>query len=471
MRRAAGRFARDDQGMALMMVVSVSIIVFMLLVTTLTMIQYRNTQTVKYTGRNTAMQLADAGINEYMYQLSQNYRFYSTNPVLTPASAPSNGTWRVVATPPHDADLLMLTSVGTLNDGTQRTVTTTVKFPNFVDYCVFVIQPYTVGSGFTFDGKVYCQGYLDMATGSTITGLAESSAGFKQDGTTKTLTNNRLAPQTSPNPYQGGALKLTNTLTMSSITNDLSSMAASATAGGINLPAYSTTKYGSIPASTSSKHYTTRQGYRLTFSNASVKVEAVQAEQQENGTLTISAIQPLTAGWTVPIPSNGIIYVNAPVWVQGTYSAGVTVATPSPYDIIVPDNLLCSSSSPKATCGLVSGSDVAFPWWYASMPNDLTVQAAMLSQNGYVNLDNPLPAGSQAYFPQYWQYASTYASHKKNSITLTGSRAMDNQGSGLAQGFVTRNSNPDARLYDNPPPMYPNVQGDSLNIMSWSESH
>jgi hypothetical protein len=46
---------------------------------------------------------------------------------------------------------------------------------------------------------------------------------------------------------------------------------------------------------------------------------------------------------------------------------------------------------------------------------------------------------------------------------------MDNMGSGLAQGFVIRNSEPDPRLYDDPPPMYPNVQGEELKVMSWNE--
>jgi len=467
LRDAVRRFAGDESGMALMTVVAVSAIVFVMLATSLTMVEYRDQQTTRYTGRNKAMQLADAGLNEYMYQLSEDYRFYSTNPSLDPAAPMADGTWHVTATPPDDDELLTLTSTGTLNDGTSRTITATVKFPNFVDYCVFVIEDYSVGSGFTFDGKVYVQGWLNMATGSQITGLAMSSQGFKKDGNTLTLTNNRLPAGTAP--YSGGARKLTTQLTMDSVTNDLASIAASASAGGIYLPAYSTATYGAIPAATSTKHYTARQGYRLTFSGATVKVEAVVSEQQEDGTLTFSATPPLASGFTVPIPGNGIIYADGPVWVQGTYSQKVTVAVPSPYDIIVPDDLKCSSTSPRATCGLVAGGDVAFPHWYDSMPDDLYVQAAMLSQNGFVNLDRPRGGTNTTYYPQYWKYASTYASHKKNSINLIGSRAMDNMGAGLAQGFVIRNSEPDPRLYDDPPPMYPNVQGEELKVMSWSE--
>lgn len=470
-RRLFARLALDDSGMALMTVVAVSAIVFIALATSLTMIEYRDTQTTRYTDRNRAMQLADAGINEYLYQLSEDYRFYSTNPTLDPAAAPADGTWHVVATAPHDEELLTLNSTGTLNDGTTRTITATVKFPNFVDYCVFVIEDYSVGSGFTFEGKVYVKGWLNMNSGSNITGLAMSNTGFKKDSKTLTLTNNRLPAGTAP--YSGGAKLLTSPLTMDSVTEDLAAMAASATAGGIYLPAYSTSTYGSIPSNTSTKHYTNRQGYRLTFSGATVKVEAITAEQQENGTLSVSTKQPLSAGLTVPIPANGIIYVNGYCWVQGTYSQKVTIAVPSPYDIIVPDNLQCSSGSPKATCGLVAGGDIAFPFWYASMPEDLYVQAAMLAQSGFVNIDQ-LDSGyryssTYPYYPLYWQYKSSYSSHKKNSINLVGSRAMDNMGSGLAQGFEIRNSSPDERLYDNPPPLYPNVQGEELKVMSWHE--
>ncbi len=614
LRRRMSRLAADDSGMALMTVVAVSAIVFVMLATTLTMVEYRGTQTEKFTSRNRAMQLADAGINEYMYQLSEDYRFYSTNPELEPASPPADGTWHVEADPPHDSELLTLTSTGTLNDGTTRTVTATVKFPNFVDYCVFVIEDYSVGSGFTFDGKVYVQGWLNMATGSNITGLAMSSTGFKKDNNTLTLTNNRLAPGTAP--YTGGAQKLTSPLTMGSVTNDLVAMATEAQNGGIYLPAYNSATYGAIPSAeeevgsesfassswpsewdrsdntyvrttdtsgrvrstyaaevwansttrrtasfyrdfdlrgmdsatltfwnqavgfgggsdyarveystnggssytqlhnltssagwsqrsfsmpsaatnkvvrirftgsvnrtseyvnwddismTGTYAYTVRQGYRLTFNGATVNVEAVAWERQLDGLLGISGTAPLASGFTAPIPANGIIYVNGPCWVQGTYSQKVTIAVPSPYDIIVPDNLLASSSSPKATCGLVAGGDVAFPHWYAAMPDDLYVRAAMLSQNGFVNIDRP-NTGNTTYYPPYWRYAATYSSNKKPSINLIGSRAMDNMGAGLAQGFIIRNSEPDPRLYDDPPPMYPNVQGVDLRIMSWAEN-
>ncbi|MDY0088070.1 MAG: hypothetical protein RBS78_05940 [Coriobacteriia bacterium] len=611
------RFARDDSGMALMMVAVVSVIIFILLTGTLTMLEHRDRQITGHTTRNKAMQLADAGINEYMFQLSEDYRFYQHTPELESTPAPGAGVsgWKVTASPPHEGNLLMLTSTGMLADGTSRTVTATVKFPNFVDYCVFVIKDYSVGEGFTFDGKVYVTGWLTMDTRSEVTGLAQSYTGFKTSNPSKTmtLTDNRLAPGTKP--YTGGARKLSNPLTMDSVTNDLAEMKTASQDGGIYLPAYNPTKFGSIPPSrwevvdteaftstwpsgwtrsnttyvtttnqtgrassgyaaqvtsgnsrqtnsfyrdydlrgyaqarlsfwnrtsfsggsdyarveystnggttwtqiynqttqksgattsnlsipiptdgvvrlrftgsvnTSSEYvsfddievegwtgvYTSRQGYRLTFNNAQVTVEAVMWESQTDGTLGISATAPLASGKTVPIPANGIIYVEGPCWVQGTYSQKVTVAVPAPYDIIVPDHLKYASTSPKATCGLVAGGDIAFPHWYESMPDDLYVYAAMMSQQGFVNIDNPPEPGSQKYFPKNWQYASSYASNRKNSINLIGSRAMDNMGSGLQQGFVGRNSEPDPRLYDDPPPMYPNVQGEDLEIMTWHE--
>lgn len=611
------RFVRDESGMALMMVAVVSVIIFILLTATLTMLEHRDKQITGHTTRNKAMQLADAGINEYMFQLSEDYRFYQHTPELESTPAPGAGVsgWKVTATSPHEGNLLTLTSTGTLADGSTRTVTATVKFPNFVDYCVFVIKDYNVGDGFTFDGKVYVTGWLTMHSNSEITGLAQSYTGFKTSNPSKTITldsSGRYAGGTKP--YTGGARKLNNPLTMDSVTNDLAQMKTASQNGGIYLPAYSTSKFGSIPPSkwevvnteawasawpstwtrsnttyvtttnisgrassgyaaqvtgTSSRQiyyfereydlmgyfegrvsfwnrttfsggsdfarveystnngstwtqvynqtsqktgststlsipipasgkvrlrfsgsvnaasefvsfddikvegytgvFTSRQGYRLTFNNAMVTVEAVTWESQTDGALGISATAPLTSGKTVPIPANGIIYVDGTCWVQGTYSQKVTVAVPAPYDIIVPANLEYSSSSPKATCGLVAGGDIAFPHWYASMPDDLFVYAAMMSQQGFVNIDNPPEPGSQKYFPQKWQYASTYSANRKNSINLIGSRAMDNMGSGLQQGFVVRNSEPDPRLYDDPPPMYPNVQGEDLEIMTWHE--
>ena len=284
LRRLVRRVGRDDSGMALMTVVTVSMIIFIMLITTLVMVDYRTKQTTHYTNRNKSMQLADSGINEYLFRLKdQGYAFYASNPTLDPPTSTvgTDGTWHVVATAPTNSDLLKLVSTGTLSNGNRNTVTATVKFPNYADYCVFVIDNYSVGPGFVFDGDVYCQGWLDMDLNANITGLAKSTSGFKKGGSTLPLTNNAYPAGTRP--YSGGARKISTALTMSNVTNDLASMSASATVGGIKLPAYTTAKYGSIPSGSTGVSYTTRQGYELTFNQASVTVRAVQAERQQTG--------------------------------------------------------------------------------------------------------------------------------------------------------------------------------------------
>jgi len=227
-----------------------------------------------------------------------------------------------------------------------------------------------------------------MATGSTITGLAESSAGFQQTGPTRRsqTTGSRLRRH----PTLSGRCAEAHQQADHGLDHERSVFDGSICDGGWYQP--SRLQHDQV------RHHPDRDdkqalhdapGLPAHVQRGHGQGRAVQAEQQENGR-SPSPRPSRSRRMDRADPLQRHHLCERSRLVQGTYSAGVTVATPSPYDIIVPDNLLCSSSSPQATCGLVSGSDVAFPWWYASMPNDLSVQAAMLSQNGYVNLDNPL---------------------------------------------------------------------------------
>ncbi len=74
----------SDSGMALAIVMLMSAILFILATTVLMLVEYRGSRTESVTKRNQAMHIADAGINQYMYQLSQKYDFYQTHGVLGP---------------------------------------------------------------------------------------------------------------------------------------------------------------------------------------------------------------------------------------------------------------------------------------------------------------------------------------------------------------------------------------------------
>ena len=76
----------SDSGMALAVVMLMSAIMFLLATTVLTLVSYRERATAATTDRNQAMHLADAGINEYVYQLSQSYDYWKTHQQLGPVT-------------------------------------------------------------------------------------------------------------------------------------------------------------------------------------------------------------------------------------------------------------------------------------------------------------------------------------------------------------------------------------------------
>ena len=53
----------------------------------------------------------------------------------------------------------------------------------------------------------------------------------------------------------------------------------------------------------------------------------------------------------------------------------------------LPGNLVPTNPTSNVTCGLVAGSEVLFPYWYETMPEDQIVQAATLSQTAGVGPD------------------------------------------------------------------------------------
>ena len=84
----------SDSGMALAVVMLMSSILFLLATTVLLLVTYREKQTAAVTERDQSMHIADAGLNEYVYQLSQQYDYWKTHSTLGPTEM-KGGEWTV----------------------------------------------------------------------------------------------------------------------------------------------------------------------------------------------------------------------------------------------------------------------------------------------------------------------------------------------------------------------------------------
>lgn len=424
-----------------MTVMFVAAILFMLLSSVLAFSVYYSSQTQSFVKRTQVVQLADAGLNQYLYQLSQNYAYWNSNPTLGP-TAMSGGSWTVTATAPTNTTPLTLRSTGTLTDGTHRTVTATVRFPTFSDYTVFVDLSggtYSIGSGATFYGAVRCNG--NISNSGVITGLAQ--AGGKCTAGSSFAAN-----------YPGGYLNGVQIINFSALTTDLNALKATSINEGSYYPAS-----GAV-------------GYQATISGAQIvigKITAINYNYPRTGVGTDPQLGAMTVApiATLPIPASGVLYFDDNVWVKGTYGAGLTIATSK--DAYVTGNVLPSSTNTTFSCGIVASSEVLFPYWMQTMPAAQTVQAAMLAESGGVGPDTAGAGSCRSYTSSSRGWRTNYTPPLKTSITVNGSRAMALE-IGFSSGYTTRSFLMDPRLKSSPPPLYPEVPGDALKVDTWWEN-
>ena len=336
-RHEATRWLRADDGSTLALVIMISAILFLLVTVLLTVVVHQQMQTSHQVERETAMHLADAGINAYLYELRRNQNFFVSNPTLGPTSL-ENGTWQTWTQAPTEDKPLTLMSVGTLaSSGDTRTITATVRFPTFADYMFVANTNINIGSAAVIDGKLRING--DINNRGRVTGKATASgrvtgSGIFEDG------------------YEEGAPRVD----FSQVTADLSDIRTVATADDTYFP----------PSGA--------RGYRVVISGTWIDIDVIT---------NVNSGNLITTNYdNVNIPASGVLYFDDDIWVSGQYDAKVTIASSS--DIYIPNNLTVRDANSKNTAGLIASDSVIVPSWYPSLPQNMKVRAALLAQSGSI---------------------------------------------------------------------------------------
>ncbi len=163
-----------------------------------------------------------------------------------------------------------------------------------------------------------------------------------------------------------------------------------------------------------------------------------------------------------PIPSNGLIFVEDNVWVDGQIqTARVTLAagrfpdnaTNRP-DIIINNDLLYSTYDGQDVISLIAQGDITTG---LNSDNNLRIDAALVAQNGRAG--------------RFYYSSSCGSNYVRDSLTLYGMIAS-NIRYGFAYtdgtGYDTRNIIYDANLLYGPPPSFP-LTSDQYQTISWQE--
>lgn len=405
---------RDDEGITLATVMAVASILFMLTTMILMLSSNLMTNTRSQEGRTKALHAADAGLNAYLFELRRNPSYFVSNPTLGPTTL-GDTVWEVTSTAPVGTEPLKLRAVGTVASlNTVRVVQATVRFPTYADYMFLSNDYLNFGSAAVVYGKVRSNSYIINA------------GTFKNE-------SYAVGTITGSGTFEGTKYPGSVKVDYSQITQDMADIKTVAIASGTYYPKLTNTS--SI----------TYSGYEVVLQGTSAVVSKVTG-------VSSTGVRTLAGAVTVAIPASGVLFFDQDVWVSGSYAAMVTVASSA--NIKIPDLIQATYADRPFTCGLIAGNEVLVMSWYAGMPTNMIIEAAMLAQTGSVRAELVSPK-------------------TKSSLVINGSMADYKMGgfvySDNSAGFLSRSYTYSQRLNIYPPPFYPRVRTGALKVSTWVE--
>lgn len=432
--------------------------------------------------RENAFQMAEAGIDYYRWHLAHWPTDYKdgTNTAgpyvhdVVNADGEVIGQFSLVITPPPSGSTIVtITSTGTVanNDEVSRTIQTRLAIPSLAKFAV--VNDDTVRFG----------------EGTEVFGPLHSNGGIRFDGLAHNVVSSALT--TYDDPDHSGAQEYavhTHVSPTDALPNAPLAARPDVFEAGreIGVPAYDfdglTLTMASLKtlAQSASGRYigpsgNNKRGYHIVFAaNDTFKLYRVNSLSNPAGSCTNgSNNQSGWGSWTISsetlvgtynIPSNGVIFVEDHVWVDGIINtARVTVAaarfpeSASEYrSIIVNKDLRYTNTDGQDTIALVAQNNVIAG---LQSEDDLRIDAALIAQKGFVG----------RYYYTSNNNCSNYSI--RDSLTLYGMIASKER-YGFAYtddtGYIDRTITYDTNLLYAPPPHFP-LAGDQYETISWEE--
>ncbi len=410
-----------------------------------------------------AFQAAEAGIHYYRWILAHNPNDYSgVNQDYTDNNGNAVGHYTVTVTPPDPgSSIITLTSVGTsiLSSNQKRTVRVRYGNPSYAKFAVLTNSNVWFGVNESVHGRLHSNGgiRMDGIGDSLITTVKETYICGPEHG-----CNN----ETQPGIWGAGEdpalwdFPIADAVDFNAITLDFETMKIAAQNGGLYLPKSSAFGYHIVFAANAT----------LTVNLVTKMHKAVTGYDGTNWVTESNDIKtdsPIVGYQNIPIPSNGIIFVEDQTWVSGDVNGRVTLAAAHlpddgtvTYDIIIHDNIqYFPDRTSGSVLGLIAQQDILVPLY---SPTKLTIDAAMLAQKGHI--------------VRYYYSSSTSKDHAvKQEIDSYGTLITNlvwtwtwvNSSDKITSGYTTSTINYDSALEYSPPPFFPTQ--DEYNLISWEE--
>jgi type II secretory pathway pseudopilin PulG len=396
-----------------------------------------------------ALQVADAGINYYLWHLSHNATDYQDD-TGAPASAPYGpyvhdyknasgdkvGTYTLYITPPSSGSTVTtVKSIGQVNGlkGT-RTIEAKLGIPSFANY-IFLSQ-----------------GQINFSTTASTTGPVHSNTGINFNGTNNgpvTAARSSYVSNVDNNTHNGvwgtgGPIAQWQypvpSVDFTQVTADLSGLKTKAQANGVYLAGSGA------------------QGYYLALKSDG-SIDVYKVTNTSNAGITKTFIRNQAA------PANGIFFASDHIWVSGNVSPGfpgrITIVSAklpdvpsSRTNITVTDNILYAARDGASAVGLIAQNDIIVPPY---APSAMTIDAALLAQNGDLGFWGNNPTSLKTSL-EIWGSQAAQA--------MAGFKTVDNNNN-VINGFTNTFYNYDNHLLFSPPPGYPTTG--SFSILNWRE--
>jgi len=422
-----------------------------------------------------AFAIAEAGIDYYRWHLSYATQDYTdgtgghAGPYVHPyydGNGNAIGQFSLTITPPPiGSTIVTVQSAGTVfaDPSIQKVIRAQFGIASFAQFAWVLNDDVYFGSTAQVFGVIY------------------TNAGVHFDGTAHNLVESALTtytdpdnsknewavytdgPPADPQPptalspnatvFQAGRALGVPAVDFAGITADLASIKSQAQASG--------TYFGS----------STVFGYDLALATTSYTVYKVTALMSAPGGCTNALNQTGWGTWTVKtesqfatgtIPQSGSMFFEDNLWVRGhingvrvAVASGRFPANPATYsNIMITTSTVYGNFNGSDTLALISQNNITVG---LQSDNNLTVDAALMAQNGWVG--------------RYYYSSNCGSAWQRNSLTtlgIMGSNLRSAFAYGDGSGFNTRTYNFDSNLLYAPPPNFP-LTTNQYSLLSWKE--
>ena len=454
----AAFFSKDDnRGSVLLYVMVFGTLAFSLVVVAVSGYSFGEYKAAVHRGnRETALQIAEAGINYYRWHLAHSPTDYKdgTNhdgPYVhdyIDGSGVSIGSYSLVITPPSPtSSIVTVESTGWLSVQTssQRIVRVSLGRAALTDYSFISNTDVWIGNNTSVHGPMHSNSGIrfDGVADAPITSAVATYICKPLHGEG---CNNEEKPgvwgQGGPESYWSFPVPSED---FTGGTPSLTQIKDNAINGGL---------YFSSSG---------EQGWLLKFNNTGTvtasKVTATKCYKGDdlngaNNSWFCVDIKTEGSGTTYPLPANGSLYVDDITWIDGVVRGQATVGVGTGKSAIINDNITYyNGASGTDKFGIIADQDILIPH---DSPDDLEVNAALFATNG----------SAKRYY---------YTGDHKDSLSIFGSVVSAgtmtwswvSNGGATVSGYDDITLTYDSRLLSNPPGGFP-VESET-RLVSWEE--